>query len=330
VPVTSMVAGDRGSLKATLTNPTTRAMTGKLLIEGELFRRRLPPVAVQLPAQKSVEAEVPLEIASVAERRCYTTHLRFEGSGFTVRRPLELLIVSPFEASARLRGAAVHLSIANAARSAQKGDVVVSGAPWREPISRPLAVEGGTKAEFDLPVQEGWSASELTELTVEIKCGQEVDRQSLWVRPLVLNGGFERGGAANRPADWNYQSQEQASTDTTDPAEGKACLKLVGKPGLFVEADQVLSVEPGRTYEARCKLRRTAGEAGSLGPAIVLFLKAGGERYVHLPKVTQRPDDQWNDCAGSFTVADDVARVALYLYNVDSQATVWYEEVRVE
>jgi hypothetical protein len=218
----------------------------------------------------------------------------------------------------------------NAGASAQTGRLTLAGASWPATVALPLSVAGNSRAEFDVPLPEGTVLAEVVEVTVAIECAGQTDRRSLWLRPVVLNGGFERLSEGDRPAEWQYQQAQQAAADTTEPAAGKTCLRLAGNPGLFVEANQPLPVEPGGAYEARCRMRRTPGTTGTVGPAVVLFLRAGGERYERLKKVTNLPDDQWNDYAAGFTVAPDVARVALYLYNVNSDATVWYDEARVE
>ncbi len=331
VPVTSVVAGESAPLRATLTNVTAHPVSGKLVVEGDFAGGKVPPVSASIPAGTSVEALIPLSVAATAPRRCLAGHVRFEGAGVTVRRPLEVLVTSPFETTAALRAGQVHLTVRNIGRSAQTGRVRVEGALWAEAVTLPLSVAGTGKGEFDLPPPSAGAAlDEPVQLDVAIECGGQTDRQTLGLRPVVLNGGFERAGQGGRPGDWQYQQPQQAASDAANPAAGKVCLRLDGKPGLFVEADQLLAVEAGRTYEARCRMRRTAGDAPAVGPAVVLFLKAGGERYEHLKKVTNLPDDQWNDYAATFTVAADVARVAFYLYNVNSDVTAWYDEVRVE
>jgi hypothetical protein len=159
-----------------------------------------------------------------------------------------------------------------------------------------------------------------------ITAGGQTERQTLWVRPIILNGGFEKIGSGGRPSDWSYQKPEQISAENV---EGETCLKLQGKSDGFVEADQPVSLIPGRTYEARCRMKRTAGAAYRATAAVVLFLKASGERAYDLKKLTTNPDDQWNDYGVTFTPGDDFARSSVYLYNVNSAATVWYDAVSV-
>jgi hypothetical protein len=238
------------------------------------------------------------------------------------------LVVSPFSTAAALRRGSVHLAVSNAGKGSRTGSVTVSGAPWAAPVKRALSVNAGAAAEFDLPITV--AVAEPATLDIAITIGGDTEHQSATIRPVLLNGGFERLGDGGRPTEWEYQQSQQASADTANPASGKTCLKLTHAPGLFVEAHQFLAVEPGHAYTARCKLRRTPGTAATIGPIIVFFPKSGSERSIALSKMTDRPDDQWNDYAADFTVADDVARTALYLYDVNSDADVWYDDASIE
>jgi hypothetical protein len=133
-----------------------------------------------------------------------------------------------------------------------------------------------------------------------------------------------------KPSGWVLQGAAQVAVVSGSPAQGKACLRLTGKPGLFVEAHQVLRLAPGESVTVRCRMRRTAGTGKTVGPCAVVFPGAGPERYLHLSKTTSAPDEQWNDFAASVTGEAEASTVMLYLYNVDSTATAWFDEVRVD
>jgi len=77
----------------------------------------------------------------------------------------------------------------------------------------------------------------------------------------------------------------------------------------------------------RCRLRRSPGTAKTLGPCVVVLMKNGPDKYLHLQKTTAGPDDQWNDFAISVPPDAETRAVMLYLYNVDSTATAWFDEV---
>jgi hypothetical protein len=324
VPVTTTVAGEAGALRVTVTNVTRHALSGKLAMDGGDGQT----VAVTVQPQSSVDATVPLPSRPTLFRGCVSGHVVLTAASGTVRRPFEALVVSPFSATAALRRSSVHVTVSNAGKASRTGTIAVSGMPWPAPIKRPLSVEAGASAEYDLPVTG--PIVEPTTLDVAITIGGETEHQSATIRPVLLNGGFERLGEGGRPSEWEYQQSQQASADTTNPASGKTCLKLTHAPGLFVEAHQFLSVEAGHAYTARCKLRRTPGTAATIGPIIVFFPKSGGERSIALSKLTNLPDDQWNDYTADFTVADDVARTALYLYDVNSDADVWFDDASIE
>jgi hypothetical protein len=328
VPVASAVAGEQGSLRVTVTNVGERPVSGKLLLEGAPGRA----VSVTVAAGASAEASLTLPAHKASFRGCLAGHVRFEGAGMTVRRPFEALITSSFATAANLRRQSVRVTVRNLGKTPRRGSLAISGPPWPAPLKQALSVAAGATAGFDLPLTASAAAaiSEPVALDIAITSGGDTEHQSAVIGPALLNGDFERAGEGNRPASWDYQQAQQAAADTANPASGKVCLKLVGKQGLFVEAHQFLTVEPGGTYEAHCRMRRTPGAAATVGPTIVLLLKTGGERYVPLAKATNLPDDQWNDYAASFTVSDDVSRTAMYLYNVNSEATVWYDGASVE
>lgn len=326
VPTATIAAGDRGDLEVLVTNITAQPMQGTLRLEQPLAGNN-PRANLNLPPQATVSVRLPISATVSAERRCYSGHVVLQADGTKVRRPVELLVVSPFSLGAALKPQGLCVTVTNQSQAAQEGVLTLRGEAWPAGIRQALKLGPAQTAQVMLPLEK--APSETLALEAEVHSGGQKDEQRLMVRPVVVNGGFERAGAGGRAADWSYQGPDRVSLDTTNPAEGQQCLKLEGQKGVFVEADQTIAVEPGGTYEATCRMRRTAGEGARIGPAVVLFLKAGGERYVYMQKTTQAPDDQWNECRGAFTVKDDVARVLLYLYNVNSTATAWYDDVRV-
>ncbi len=326
-PVTTVVAGDRGAIEVALTNVLPVAATVALSLDPALPGARGDAVQVALPARQTVSARLPLATGAGAERRCYRAHLVAKAADTTVRRPVDILVVSPYEVTAGLTGAGVQVRVRNRSQVAQGGQLTVTGSLWDQPHAQPLQVAAGGERDLTLPLAR--PLTDATALRAEIRHGGQVDGWDLAVRPLVINGGFETAGAGGRPNGWNYQGPAQVSTDTDRPAVGQACLKLTGRPGVFVEADQVLPVAAGQTYEATCRMRRGAGEGARIQPAVVLFMKNGPERYAYLEPRTKLPADQWNEYGVRFTVSAEVARVAIYLYNVNSTATAWFDDVRV-
>ncbi|MEN6548057.1 MAG: DUF6259 domain-containing protein [Armatimonadia bacterium] len=326
VPTASITAGDAGYLEVFVTNVTAQRIQGKLRLEQPLAGNN-PQTNLNLPPQATIAVRLPLTATAAAERRCYAGHVILEAAGTKVRRPVELLVVSPFGLSATLKPQGVRVTVINQSQATQEGVLTLKGVPWPAGVKETLKLGPAQTAQVLLPLEN--APLDTLSLDAEIQVSGQADQQRLAVRPVVINGGFERAGAGGRPADWSYQGPERVSMETKSPAEGQQCLKLEGQKGVFVEADQTIAVEPGGTYEATCRMHRTAGEGARIGPAVVLFLKAGGERYVYMQKTTKAPDDQWNEYRGTFTVKDDVARVLLYLYNVNSTATAWYDDVRV-
>ncbi|NLC59089.1 MAG: hypothetical protein GX774_19820 [Armatimonadetes bacterium] len=330
VPVQEIAAGDRGALTVVLTNPGQRPLRGRLALLGGLPVRAPAAKEVMLPPQSSTTVSLPLAIPSEAARGCAHGRVRFAGAGFTVTRPLELLIQSPFQLSAALRGQSVVLTLANRSQAAHQGEITVSGGPWAQPARAPFTLAAGGTARVTLPLPAGAALTDTMEVAATIRAGSQSDRQSLWLAPLVANAGFEQLAADGRPARWDYQNAELITTDTNGAAEGERCLKLSGEPSRFVEAHQALTLEPGGTYVARCKLRHTGGPGARIRPAIVFFLNTGEERYVYLEPTSAGPPEEWRDYQARFTAPENARLVALYLYNVHSEATAWYDDVHLE
>ncbi|MEI6503805.1 MAG: carbohydrate binding domain-containing protein, partial [Armatimonadota bacterium] len=327
VPVVTLAAGDKGAVAVQLTNVRPQATTAQIHLDQFPPWGQASPVKMVLPAQATTTVRLPLVIPATAERRCYDTHVIVNTPGQAVRRPVQVLVVSPFALSASLAGQNVRVVVRNQSQSAQIGEVTVSGALWDQPISRALQIAPGAETPILLALAQ--PVTESVTVQARIKSGGQTETRDVTLRPLVLNGGFEVKADGERPAAWSCQSPESVSTTTENPASGQACLKLSGRPGAFVEADQLIPAVVGETYEARCALRRTLGEGARVQPAIVLFAKTGPEQYAYLEKVTDKADDQWNEYAAKFTVGAEVERVAFYLYNVNSTATVWFDDVRV-
>jgi len=276
--------------------------------------------------QRTRTLSVRLRIPADAARGCMTGHVRFNGDGFSVRRPFELLVTGPLTLSARaVTASRAVVTVTNRSPRSLQGALTCASALW--PAGAPISfrVEGMSSTQLPITLRGAVTGSE--ELCITASSGDVSEPHSLWLHPLLMNGGFERGGT--RPGGWAYQSAHLACSSTEDPHEGKACLQLQGEKGVFVEAHRTLPVAAGPTYRAQCWVRRTDGAARKAAPCVVLFLKAGGERYLDLRKLTQNPDDQWNRYEVRFELTEDAKSAALYLYNVDSTATVWYDAASV-
>ena len=327
IPTTTTVAGDKGAIGVQLTNIMPAAATAQLSLAPALPGVPGGTVTVTIPAQATVSARLPVAIPADTGRHCYASHLVATTPTVAVRRPVELLVVSPFALTAALAAQGVRISVHNQSQVAQRGEVTVSGALWDKPLTQPLQIAPAGEAVLNLPLSK--PLTDAASLVARLQFGGRVDHQELLVRPLVINGGFEVPGGVARPASWNYQGPQLAATDTENPAAGRASLKLTGNPGVFVEADQEIPAAPGQRYVARCQMRRTARQGVRIQPAIVLFMKDGPEQYAYLEKTTNRPDDQWNEYAARFAVTNEVSRVAIYLYNINSTATAWFDEIQV-
>lgn len=329
VPLTRLVAGGPGEIEVILTNPSGHGVAGRLEVEGGLFGQAVAPQSLVLAAQTAQTVRIPVAVPSDAPVGALNRHVRFVGKGVAVRRPLEALVRSPFALSARIRPGVLEVTLQNLSAAAQAGSLTVSGPFWPAPVRRDVSVAGVSAASLGFEVPMGLSLDEPVAVEAVLAVAGRHERQVLWLQPRLQNPGFEHADAAGRPAGWGVQCAPQVAIDTDSPAAGKSCLRLSGKAGAFVEAHQTLKLETGETVTVRCRVRRTPGAARTLGPSVVLFGTRGGEQYVPLKKVSGAPDEQWNDYAATVTAGPEVRSAGLYLYNVDSAATAWFDEVRL-
>ncbi len=331
VPVAEVVAGDAALLQVTVTNTGPVPLRGTVQMEGEAAGEGFSALEIRLAPRCSTRVELALKLPAATPRGCLTGHLLLTGEGFSVRRPVEVLVRGPFALDGEYLAArhAVQLQVANASGIRHDGRLRVTGSLWTEPVETDFTVGPGETAPVTVPCAARRALTEPTDLEVVVTGAGETETFRVHVRPPLVNGGFELTAATGRPAAWEYQQAELATSDDVDPAEGLRCLKLSGQPGAFLEAHQTLDLERGVTYTARCKMRRSEGTGRIVGPCVVLYLKAGGERYVHLKKVSDAPDAEWNRYEATFSLAEDVERAMLYLYNVDSTATAWFDAAEV-
>jgi hypothetical protein len=329
-PVTTLVAGDSGEIAVELTNPSSQPLRGRLAIEGIAPVRVAAVPGVLLPPQTGQTLRLALAVPAGMPRGALVGHMRFAAHGVTVRRPFEVLVRSPLVLSGRLRNRNAEITLRNLSASALEGMIDISGALLPASVSRHFGVAAGSAETVIVGLAEGAVIEDATELVARTTVAGQAEVQRLWLQPRLQNCGFERADGMGKPSGWVLQGAAQVAVVSGSPAQGKACLRLTGKPGLFVEAHQVLRLAPGESVTVRCRMRRTAGTGKTVGPCAVVFPGAGPERYLHLSKTTSAPDEQWNDFAASVTGEAEASTVMLYLYNVDSTATAWFDEVRVD
>ena len=319
-----IVVGGTGGLRVTVTNITRRALFGRLTLGGALADFGEKPVSALVFNGGSEQFIIPVKAPVEQPMGCVTGTVRFEGFDETIQRPCECLVTSPFEVSGELWQDRLYVDVRNLSSTALTVSIMVRGEGVEKLEETSFKGRGGTRVAVELPRP----LLEPATFDVTLRYGDQEEKHSVQVRPELLNPGFERV-VGNRPADWAFQNEDLASLDHDNPAEGERSLKLAGKKGAFLEAHQPLQVRPGMPYEVRCKVRRGPGVGKTVGPCVVLYLKAGFERYVHLQKETDLPADQWNEYVAEFTWTDDAREVMLYMYNVDSDATVWFDDVRL-
>ncbi len=329
VPVATAFTGEGAELEVVLTNPGDRDVSGQLSTEAATAGAPSPQVPVAVRAGAVTSVRLPVAVPPGAGPGCLRGHVTLRTGAVTVRRPYEVLLRSPFEVTAALRQSHVRLIVTNRSQAAHSGTLEVAGVLWPVPVSRPFSAGAAATTSVELPLAGASMPTAPVELRVALTCAGRAEAMTAWLSPIVSNGGFEVTGPEGRPASWSYQSGDRATVDPEGAAEGKTCLKLAGKRGAFLGAHQSLHVEAGGSYEVRCRMRRSAGTAAAIGPQVVVFPQTGAERYFPLRKVSTLPDEQWNEYALSFTVPVDARDTQVYLYNVNSDATVWFDDVQI-
>ena len=93
-------------------------------------------------------------------------------------------------------------------------------------------------------------------------------------------------------------------------------------------SSRLLYVEPGRKYRLTVAGRRS-GDKGNMYVLLRLRSAAQGWQYARAD-FPAGVFGQWVKLSAEFTVPADMAEADVYLYNMDSEATVDYDDIRVE
>lgn len=329
-PVAETCAGDRVDVSIDVTNVTANAMSATVRPEIAAAWRPAPEsVEVRLAPGERKTVAFAMQVPASADAKCYAGAVLVKAKDGEVRRPLSLIVRDPLRVAGVLGAEDLVLTVQNlskrdmAGRLQAKADrlsLVGPEAKFSAPAQGTVAVRiGRSKDPIYGPVA----------VDVSLDSQERNSAQTVIVRPLLLNGSFEDIGAQGLPSGWAYQHGDCASADETVTHEGKRSLRLTGRKGVFSEAHQTIPVEKGATYSVRAWVRRTEGTGSSIGPVIVQFREGQGELCTPLAPVGPVAQGQWQEHRAVFTPAANARQTALYLYNVNSTATVWYDGVEV-
>jgi len=177
-----------------------------------------------------------------------------------------------------------------------------------------------------------------------VTCGEESFPVYTPFRPPLLNGSLERYEFRKDVPDYwwgTYVDRRpvifgtgEFSIDDSAAAEGTHSLKLVGNPKEWraVNLDTVL--KPSQGYRFHVKIRRTAHSPNIYAAIVEVRRKPDGstENVSHIAgQQTEGPLNQWQTFETKFVSLPlaEQAGCRLYLYNMNTPATVWFDDIRL-
>ena len=144
---------------------------------------------------------------------------------------------------------------------------------------------------------------------------------------LVQNGSFELDG------NWHTASihhPDRVSFDGTTASAGQRSLKLdgTGDPIFMLTRQPLSECRPGRRYALRAALR-TTGDRGYTYVAIRERRPTGDKTTLNLGRGGARQPGQWQYVQDIFTMSEQATGIDLFLYNIRTQATAWFDDITV-
>jgi len=148
-------------------------------------------------------------------------------------------------------------------------------------------------------------------VTVTPEQGEPVRREVL-VLPLAWDGSFEALG-----------------TGEDQVVDGQRSLKLGPSLEGYQHRTVSLWLLPGHSYRLSVQMRRDGFEARVYGTAVVVRSWQGDLPIMRAPVDTGKVNE-WQTASYEFTTPLDLERALLYLYNVGSPDTAWFDDIYVE
>lgn len=224
---------------------------------------------------------------------------------------------------------AVEVSLLNLSGEAQSGTCSLANLGFPEPredeiqaalASLPLAetemafeVEAGAVETLRFPIESLRDHHYTVRLraTITREGAPEIAREFLAL-PLMLDGSFEALG-----------------TESDLAVHGDRVLELGPSMQGYQYAPQALWLEPGRAYRLQVSARRTGFTARVHSTALQVHGVSESGPIVRAPVDTARPDE-WQTLEYEFETPGDLSRATLYLYNVESPDTAYFDAVQIE
>ena len=141
---------------------------------------------------------------------------------------------------------------------------------------------------------------------------------------LVVNGGFENGVV---------QWSGPGVADSVEFKDGKSSLKLdgAGKPVFLYDQQGIwMDMKPLTEYVLSWDSKRTTAEKGKVMAGVLEKAKKTDGTWTseHLGKM-QVEAGKWEHFELKFTTGTEIADAIVILYNIETEGTVWYDNVSV-
>jgi hypothetical protein len=124
-------------------------------------------------------------------------------------------------------------------------------------------------------------------------------------------------------------SFEVAGNDAVQVTEGERSLMLGPSAEGYQHRTVRLWVLPNRKYRVSAEIRRDGFDARIHGTALVIGDSQGNAPIVRAP-VDATKVNEWQTAVYEFETPPDLQTATLYLYNVVSPDTAWFDDIRVE
>ncbi|MEA3402697.1 MAG: hypothetical protein U9R79_15765 [Armatimonadota bacterium] len=275
----------------------------------------------------------PLELSRLRGR--FDSLVRFEPPGalasqvLLVSRAEDAAAVWPILRLVRHGEPHVAVTLLNLSAQSQSGTCRVANLSFPEPredeiqAAREQLPLTRSEAQFDLEPREAGTLRFPVEslrrhyYTVRLQAtiqreGKPPIQREFLALPIMLDGSFEALG-----------------TDSDLAVHGRRVLELGPSMEGYQYAPQRLWVEPGHRYRLQVRSRRTGFDARVHSTA----LQVRGESFegpIERAAVDTDRVDEWQTLEYEFETPDDLTRATLYLYNVESPDTAWFDDVYVE
>jgi len=173
-------------------------------------------------------------------------------------------------------------------------------------------LQPGEAETLRFPVQSLRAHSYTVRLQASIEReGRPAIAREFLALPVALDGSFEAVG-----------------TESEFAFEGTRVLEL-GPSEQYQYGAKRLWLEPAHRYRLQVQARRSGFDARVHSTAITMAGESGDLPIMRANMDTTRPNE-WQTLEYSFETPPDLTRAQLYLYNVESPDTAWFDDIYVE